>query len=77
MLKHLFDELHCSQIVHMNQMKPMYQDLLFIAQRRSQKITINFCHFCHRGGTQFLVLAPTFDICKHTVGPIDNRPSTD
>ena len=39
------DELHCSLIVHMNHIEPMFQDLPFFAPRRSQKTTINFVTF--------------------------------
>ena len=37
----LFDELHCSPIVHMNRMEPIFQDLLFFHQegpKNSQSI---------------------------------------
>ena len=55
----LFDELHCSQIVHMNRMEPIFQDLPFYCTKKVPKIHNKFCHFRHGGGTHFLVLALT------------------
>ena len=52
-----FDELHCSTIVHINHMEPMFQDLPFIAPRSSPKNLNKFFDFCHGVGTRFLVLA--------------------
>ena len=33
LIDHLFDELHCSTIVHMNQMKHEFQDLSFYSNK--------------------------------------------
>ena len=58
-----FDELHCSTIVHMNHMEHMFQDLTFYCTKKVTKNHNHFFHFCHGGGTHFLVLAQTLIYC--------------
>ena len=52
-----FDELHCYTIVHMNHMEHMFQDLPFYCTKKVPKYHNHFFHFCHGGGTHFLLLA--------------------
>ena len=59
LISSLFYELYCSTIVHLNQMEHMFQDLPFLWHQESTKNHNHFCHFCHGGGTHFLVLAQT------------------
>ena len=41
LISHLFDELHRSPTVHMNHMKPIFQDLPFYCTKKVPKTTIN------------------------------------
>ena len=59
-----FDELLCSPIVVMNHLEPMVQDLPFYCTKKVPKIHNQFFHFCHGGGTHFLVLAQTLIYCN-------------
>ena len=66
-----FDELHCSTIVHMNHMEHMFQDLPFYCTKKDPKTHNHLFHFCHGGGTHFLLLAQTLIYiegvgCLHT-----------
>ena len=54
-----FVELHCWTIVHMNHMKHIFQDLPFYCTNKVPKNHNQLFHFCHGGGTHFLVLAQT------------------
>ena len=58
-VSHALNGLHCSPIVHMNDMKPIFQDLPFCYNKKVQKPN-KICHFCQGGGTKFLGLDPTF-----------------
>ena len=48
----------------MNHMEHTFQDLPFL-HRESPKKHNQFCHFRHRGGTHFLVLAQTLMSTKN------------
>ena len=43
----------------MNHMDPIFQDPTFYWTKKVPRIHNQFCHFRHRGGTHFLVLAQT------------------
>ena len=49
-----FDELHCSPIVHVDHMEPIFQDLPIDFTKKVQQNHSQFCHFCHGGGIHFL-----------------------
>ena len=62
LVSHSCGGLHCSPIVHMNHMQAIFQDLSFHFTKLVPKDHNKLVHFCHRGGTNFLVLAHTL-IC--------------
>ena len=60
-----FIELYCSPIVYINRMEPMFQELSFVAPKRSQKITMNLVTFVTGvEPTSWCLLRPCSTFCS-------------
>ena len=63
-LKNLSENLIGKTHVVGNAIYYIFQDLILYCTKKVPRNPNQFCHFCHGGGTHFLVLAPTLILVK-------------